>query len=44
MWNSTDAVSSTPAIQCHCTQANLMPTIGRNPVISNVNIETAITQ
>lgn len=44
MWNSTDAVRSTPAIQCHCTHANFTPTMGRNAVNNSVSIATAITQ
>ena len=44
MWKRIDAVSTSPAIQCHCTQANLTPTIGRNAVNSSTNIDAAITQ
>ncbi len=44
MWNRIDAVSRMPAIQCHCTHANLIPTIGRKAVSSSVSIENAITQ
>ncbi len=44
MWKITEAVSRMPAIQCHCTQANLTPTIGRKPVNSSVSIENAMTQ
>jgi hypothetical protein len=39
-----DAVSSRPAIQCHCTHAKRTPTIGRNAVTSSASIEIAITQ
>ena len=44
MWNRIDAVSTNPAIQCHCTHANLTPTIGRNEVNSSVNIDAAMIQ
>src|SRR5436853_562339 len=39
-----DAASTRPAIQCHCTQANFTPAIGRNAVKSSTNIAAAITQ
>jgi hypothetical protein len=39
-----EPVSTRPAIQCHCTHANLTPTIGRNAVKSSVNIDAAMTQ
>jgi hypothetical protein len=44
MWKTIDAVSTRPAIQCHVTHANRMPTIGRNAVNSSTNIDAAITQ
>ena len=31
MWKGVDTVRTSPAIQCHVTHANLIPTIGRNP-------------
>ncbi len=43
-WKRIDVVSTSPAIQCHVTQANLTPAIGRNAVSSSVNIDAAITQ
>ena len=39
-----EPVSTRPAIQCHSTQANVTPTIGRNAVNSSMNIDAAITQ
>ena len=44
MWKSTAAVSTSPAIQCMVTQANLTPRIGKNPVASRASTEAAITQ
>jgi hypothetical protein len=44
MWNRIDAVSSSPAIQCQYTHANLMPTMGRNAVKSRASMAKAITQ
>ena len=38
MWNRIDPVSTMPAIQCHSTQANLMPTIGRKAVKTSTSI------
>src|SRR5215212_6714069 len=39
-----EPVSTRPAIQCHSTHANRIPTMGRNAVKSSVNIDAAITQ
>ena len=39
-----EAVSTSPAIQCHVTHGNLKPAIGRKAVNSRTNIEAAITQ
>ena len=44
MWNRIEAVSTSPAIQCHVTHANCTPTIGRKEVKSSVNIDAAMIQ
>ena len=44
MWNTIDAISTTPKIQCSVSHdPNWMPTLGRKPVRSSTIIAIAIT-
>ena len=44
MWKMIDAVSRSPAIQCHCTHANFTPTIGKKAVSTSTSMLDAMIQ